>query len=93
MEDVEGFVRVRLENDTNWETYYKEYGYNEDVIKEFCRAHPEWYLQKIKTDEYCELCIEVEELDTKELKSYQVYIDNAGNFLIQEVLNEEREEK
>lgn len=80
------YVQVRLENDFVWEPFLKSSQSDEDAIKEFCRYHPEYYLRNVELDGYKELCIEVRN-KCGNIKKYDVYIDNSGNFSIKEAKN------
>lgn len=77
-------VQVRLENDFVWEPFLKDSQFDEDVIKEFCRHHPEYYMKSVEFDGYKELRVEVRD-KFGSVKYYDVYIDNTCSFYIREV--------
>lgn len=77
-------VQVRLENDFVWEPFFKNSQFDEDVIKEFCRYHPEYYMKSVELDGYKELRVEVRD-KFGSVKCYNVYIDNTCSFYIREV--------
>ena len=77
-------AQIRLENDCIWEPILKDSQFDEDVVKEFCRSHPEYYLNKIKLDGFCELCVEVRNSDSN-INKYNVYIDQLHSFFITKV--------
>lgn len=77
-------VQVRLENDFVWEPFLKNSQFDEDVIKEFCRYHPEYYMKSVEFDGYKELRVEVRD-KFGSVKCYDVYIDNTCSFYIREI--------
>ena len=81
---MEGFVQVRLENDTTWEPVLKDTSFDEDVVKDFCRSHPEYYFYKVKLDGFCELYVEILNADNS-ISKYEVYIDQFHTFFITKV--------
>lgn len=81
---MENIVQIRLEDDFVWEPVLKRYEFNEDAIKIFCKAHPEYYTRGVELNKYHELRIDVRD-ENKKIKKYDVYVDEFYNFYIKEV--------
>lgn len=77
-------VQARLENDFIWESVFKQYEFNEDAVKVFCKAHPEYYEKRLDLDGFCELVVEVRDED-KNVKKYIVLIDKLNGFIVKEL--------
>lgn len=82
--NVDKIVQVRLENDFVWEPVFKRYEFNEDAVKVFCKAHPEYYEKRLNSDGFCELIVEVRDED-KNVKKYIVLIDKLNGFMVKEL--------
>lgn len=81
---MDKIVQVRLENDFIWEPVFKRYQFNEDAVKVFCKAHPEYYEKRLDSDGFCELIVEVRD-ENKNIKKYIAVIDEINGFFVKEL--------